>query len=671
MKQVFAKPILSEDNTLTYENVFNDGDKVIYTPVSTGVKEEIVLEEYAGNNIFEFVVELENLEPLCLKGDSIPLIDAGTKEQKASISQIDIKDSSPQFKVSIYNTIELEKVDDNVYTLKLIVDEAFLTDESTVYPVIIDPTITFNADPIYDAPVFSGYPNTNFNSNTYDVVGYHGTAYGEAISFVKLNNLQNYKYVNQANITSAYLHIYEGSGKTNSATVNVFNCMQTWNNTSVTYNTKPTIHTEPYSSRIVSSSGWYNFDITALLRGWMRYSVQDAGGKSQDYGIALKMASTGVSSKSFASANNTSYPPSIIINYYEDTSLDEGEYFIRSKYSLLLVDTELNESAMGNVIQYTHTGQANQTWKVKHLGNGLYQLQSKYYNYGKSMCVQSYNPGNGTNVSVCSTEAIELPVFRLIENVDGTYRILSACGTQNVGLDVCGPSLESKANIQTWNYEGVPQQRWKFYKAYSKGPLSYWNSDSDMISYMNIPHNRGVKIYVDKTQGFGKSIDAIKRYVGYGMSVWQFNYSFVEENEAYDVCVKGITRAEAQAWGCWDNDVSAFTTTPSPENEGKEYIKASFAGIVRVNGRWKTVYSLEKKTVYLIWDTTETDGIKTSNYSEAKWKVTTAHEIGHAMGYEGHSQEKGLMNIDIGNVMALQQYEPNSDEIKHLFQMYY
>lgn len=49
-KDVFSKPILDEENALRYEDVFDDNDIITYTPISTGVKEEIIIEEYNGNN---------------------------------------------------------------------------------------------------------------------------------------------------------------------------------------------------------------------------------------------------------------------------------------------------------------------------------------------------------------------------------------------------------------------------------------------------------------------------------------------------------------------------------------------------------------------------------------------------------------------------------------------
>ena len=400
-KSIFSEPTLDEENVLTYENVFDDNDIITYTPISTGVKEEIIIEEYNGNNIYEFTVELKDLEPLYLTGNSIPLIDKATGEEVAAISQIDMRDSSQgeAFNTSLFNEIELTKIEGDIYNLKIILDEEFLKSETTVYPVIVDPTLTFNSEPIFDTPVFSGYPNSNFHTNTYNIVGYHGSTYGEAITFIKINNIQNYVYINPNNITSAYLKVYEGSGKTSSATVEVRNVNTTWETNKITYNNMPTLRDVASSSKTISSSGWYNFNIKNYIKLWLNNALKN-GGKSQEHGLTLKMSTTGVPSRHFCSADHSTYPPSIIINYNEDTSLRSGHYFIQSQYSNLFLDTELNESANGNVIQYPQTNNTNQIWYVENLNNGYYTLQSIYYDYNKSLGVASSSTTNGTNVSV-------------------------------------------------------------------------------------------------------------------------------------------------------------------------------------------------------------------------------------------------------------------------------
>lgn len=357
MKNLFEKPALSADNNLVYESVFSEFDTVMYSPVSNGIKEQIILSEYPGTNVFEFKIELTNLQPLCFKGDSIPLADKSTGEQVAAISQIDMRDSQmgEAFNTSLFNHLELELIEVDLYLLRLVLDDEFLKSESTVYPVIIDPTVTFNADPIYDAPVFSGHPNTNFNGNTYNVVGHH---------------------------TSSNL-----------------------------------------------------------------------------------------------------------------------------------------------------------------------------------------------------------------------------------------------------------------------------------------------KIYVDKTSGFGKLKSTLKSYVKYGLDAWSdlgYTYEFVDTADNCNIYVCGVSRAEAYALGFTNKDGVGVTSNIGETGTSSIYEGQSFSP-----GGWKSVYSLQKKSIYMIWDTTDDDGIKTSSFSSLKWKTAVAHEIGHALGYEGHcTSSYSLMMEDLNNCMATDTHSPAEMDFEHVRQIY-
>ncbi len=673
LKKLFSKPILEEQIKLTYENVFDYNDSVTYQPIINGIKEEIVIEEYNGNNIYEFTIELKNLLPLYFNGDAIPLIDKETGEEIASISQIDMRDSSQgeSFNTSLFNKIELSYINEDIYNLKIILDEEFLTSESTVYPVIVDPTITFNADPIYDAPVFSGYPNNNFNSNTYNVVGYHGSDYGEGISFIKINNIQNYVYINPNNIYSAYLKVYEGSGKTSSATVGVYNTYGTWNNTNITYNNMPSLYSGLYSSNTITSSGWYNFDIKGFVQNWLKYELQE-GGQSQNYGLALKMISTGVSSRHFCSANHSTYPPSIVINYNEDMSLAEGEYFIKSEYSGLYLDTELNVSANGNVIQYPATGHTNQIWTVEKTTDGYYILHSKYYSNISNLGVSSSTPTNGTNVSVYSDSVSNFVKFRIIKNANFTYRILSICNSQTQGLDVCGPSTAATTNIQTWQYLGVPQQQWHFYKVSpSVQKLNAWFDDTgDGIGYFA---DKSLRICVEKSSGFDMSVLLMKYYASNAVSKWSdlgVTSSFVSDSQNCDIYIKGITRAEANAMSFSPFAVGVtMNLIDSNQTAGNtSYLFEGYAVDVN-NAALKAVYSISKRTIYLIWD--ENTYCNTSDFNMNEWKAVFCHEMGHALGYIGHTvNDVSLMSNTVDQYSTSSNANPSSGNINHLKQVY-
>ncbi len=482
--------VLKIGNSVNYSGVFDKDISIEYSSTLNGIKENIIIEKYNGKNTFDFVINTNGLIPEKMEGDSIPLLDPETREMQMFIGQINAKDSyvgnneNDEVHFTLYNSLKLEALDKNksIYKLTVIVDKDFLESETTVYPVIVDPTINTGTSNMFDAPVYSGYPNNNYYTNEYNMVGYHGSSYQEAITYIKLNTLSSYKYINPQKIISAKYKVYEGSGKTSSATINVYDTTGTWNDSTITYSNKPGFMPAPIHTLTISSSGWYEFEITGLFRNWLEYELGE-GGFTPNYGFALAASTTGVSSRHFCSANSANKLPSIVVNYSEDTSLADGAYYICSKYSNLYLDTEKNAAANGNVIQYGFHGDENQVWVVKHQGNGYYKLYSPWYNESKCLDVEANPTQNGSNVDVYDDVEGDYILFKIVSNNDGgSYRIISKWSGNQKVLDICGPSMAETANIQIWEYVGANQQKWYFVPVSNGAAVGYRNVSNTSIN---------------------------------------------------------------------------------------------------------------------------------------------------------------------------------------------
>ena len=349
-----------------YPNVFDESISLRYTPTFEGYKEDIVLSKYTGINEFSFRLYTDGLSLVMNEDGAYYLIDPLTGEVKTLIGDLVVYDSKP-FDVpdeilneSVSNPTEedyakkeatlkelIESVpienstsnellnnlktyshqyrvetvkQDSEYRITVVVDEEYLTDSERVYPVYVDPTISVSGSgtgkTIQDAPIYANKPSTASGGNTYNVVGYQGSTYGVGRTLMKFPGLSsNSTYANLSSnqITSLQLHIYEGSGSTNNA------CIDLWqyNGTSWTESTARcnNVGWDSYSNNFtwnfINCSGWQTFNLTSMVATWKSSST------ALNKGIMLKNYTSESSSgysKHFMSTES-SYKPYLTYTY--------------------------------------------------------------------------------------------------------------------------------------------------------------------------------------------------------------------------------------------------------------------------------------------------------------------------------------------------------------------
>ena len=353
-----------------YPNVFDESISLRYTPTFEGYKEDIVLSKYTGMNEFSFRLYTDGLSLVMNEDGAYYLIDPLTGEVKTQIGDIVVYDSKPfdvpeeilnesvsnpteedfaKKEATLKDLVESVPIDknsseelstylkeyfhrykvetikqDNEYLITVVVDEDYLTDSERVYPVYVDPTISVSGSgtgkTIQDAPIYANKPSTASGGNTYNVVGYQGSTYGVGRTLMKFPGLSsNSTYANLSSnqITSLQLHIYEGSGSTNNA------CIDLWqyNGTSWTESTAKcnNIGWNSYSNNFtwnyINCSGWQTFNLTSMVATWKGSS------SALDKGIMLKNYTSESSSgysKHFLSTES-GYKPYITYTYNATT----------------------------------------------------------------------------------------------------------------------------------------------------------------------------------------------------------------------------------------------------------------------------------------------------------------------------------------------------------------
>jgi hypothetical protein len=224
-----------EGNKITYQDVWNDADLVLEV-LTTGIKETIILKSERAPFDFSFEVEGELSEELKIQPPWLQDANGEKRDVLQGVSETDGK------------TI-----------LSLAADVTGL-----VYPIEIDPTVTIQPTDSSgeDAMVWQGSPSTNY-ANGGLTAGYDGNYWYE--SFFKFN-LTGITGI----VTSATVTLEQASRTTGDNSIRQFvlsRVTQSWTETGVTYNTKPS---KFFDNNAPTADPIVNIDLSGALapRSW-------------------------------------------------------------------------------------------------------------------------------------------------------------------------------------------------------------------------------------------------------------------------------------------------------------------------------------------------------------------------------------------------------------------
>lgn len=457
-----------------YKNVFGKGYHLQYVPQNTGIKENIIIEKNRHKYFFNFIIETDTLVPELLEGKTINFVKKDTEEVVFSLGELFIKDSyvgesNSADHISFDNYYRMKYIDDGKYQLTYVLDKNFLDSKDTKYPVLVDPSIA-PISSISDAAVYSSKPTSNFGSNAWIQIGNVGGSYGTGYGFFKTKAIKNYTYINPKKIKSASLRVYEGSGTTYTSTIKAYDTDDTWNASSITWKNKPGKNDPAIDSKTISSSGFYEFKITSLVKAWLGNEILEDGYEAA-YGVMLVPSNSSQKCKKICSANygTTSKRPTIKINYEEDTSISDDIYFIVNENSGLYLDANTSNN---NVRQLDINYSDRQQWKVVKKTNGYYTIANQ--NYGAKGYLDA-DDCNDDNADIWEDGYDDWIRFKIVRNNDGTktYRIMSKILDDLKALYTVSGSLRSGANVKFTSYKGQPKSQWRFIRV----PDKYRKSD--------------------------------------------------------------------------------------------------------------------------------------------------------------------------------------------------
>ena len=490
------------DIAVEYPDAFGNGTHLQYAVISTGLKENIVLESYDGTHVFSFRLETGKLVPERTEGKWIRFVDPTTGAAVFTISESFAQDSytgeyddtARHITYDNYYTIEQEA--EGVYLLQMVIDRAFLEDPKTVYPVTVDPTYTNASTAIsglYDANITDPQSYDNDFSGLYFTV-----RAGDQLAYIKNYGVQNYRHINPATIYDVRYQLCQVPQTAPACTISLDIPWNVHNIHTVTYDTLYNdIHNYSYDTKSLAAVETqdytiYSFNITDAFRNWMQY-VLGEGGYTYDVGFILRATS---GARIFASTDHSaaSNRPQVTVYYREGGTVEDGIYRIRSRRTSNVVSVFGSPASGTNVTTAANNHNAAQRWKIEQQSNGLYRIRSMA-NINCYLGLSSASDNNGINICLTTTPYS----WRIIQNSNASYRIMpNVSYVRGMNIDF-SEGIDHK-NVILWKYEGGSNEQWYF----DLNKDIFENPNSQGISYNGTLAANYANLYADWTDPSGE-----------------------------------------------------------------------------------------------------------------------------------------------------------------------
>ncbi|MBC1373549.1 DNRLRE domain-containing protein [Listeria booriae] len=263
----------TEANEIRYSNVFPKIDLRNLT-FNTSVKEDIVLHEYTGYNMYTF--QVNTLLAVKKIADGSIVFEDTTGNVRYTLPKPVMTDSkihpdTGNATESDNVDFELKKMNDTTYEIILTADEAWLKDTDRVYPIYIDPSVQLKK--VVDAGISSVTPTTNYSgSKLWDAalnqyvlkVGRYDDTTGFNYAYVKPDTSSLANATIESAMFKAYAVWHHSSTAKNP--VKLEEVTGDWTTTGVTWNNRPT--TFNVGSVDIGRNQWASFDVTSSVRAW-------------------------------------------------------------------------------------------------------------------------------------------------------------------------------------------------------------------------------------------------------------------------------------------------------------------------------------------------------------------------------------------------------------------
>ncbi|WP_423831696.1 RICIN domain-containing protein [Streptococcus equinus] len=184
----------------------------------------------------------------------------------------------------------------------------------------------------------------------------------------------------------------------------------------------------------------------------------------------IELESTDESTTEASTTVNTS---DLLGNQEDDSWLEEskvatgqiadGWYYIKNINSQKYLEVTDGKDANGaNVQQFSGNGYPCQKWYVKNVGNGYITLKTGMAS-GRMLDVANGGTSDGTNIQIYDANGLDPQKFLPVKtDQSGVFCLQTKCSGNKQALDVYDWSTADKGNIDTWTYNGLACQQFRF-----------------------------------------------------------------------------------------------------------------------------------------------------------------------------------------------------------------
>ena len=384
------------DNSITYENVYNNID-LVYEVSNDCLKEYIVLKERTDQSEFVFDYKLNGLS---VKREDSTIYFINKDGQKVyELGSLFAVDANEKFTDNVTCTYKI-KGDTAQFTIRL--DKKYMNSSDRVYPIVIDPTIMVTGAYVtYDSFVASKMASTNYYLNNYLYSGYNSTL-GKCRTYLKFDLPTEIK---SGRVTNAYIRLEKASGAT--PNIRAYRPTESWDSTNITWNNRASYNSSNKSDIAQNDSGsWYRLYVTNTIKGQM-------AGTINDYGFLIKDDNEDDASqwtKFYSSEASSPHKPELHIVYTSDIYCGNRSY---------VASTGRSQNCMGYALNYPDFVDVNDLGlEKKELSNISTTSELWYYIIDKSENWMDQNLGKGSyNYLINYQSDIDYNQYRVVLRV--------------------------------------------------------------------------------------------------------------------------------------------------------------------------------------------------------------------------------------------------------------